>query len=170
MEERLRRSVVRAVVASATAVGCAMPRPPAAEARAGAELYLQACRGCHGAEGKGAPPNCPPLAGHAADLLAAPGGRAHLIRVPLFGLTGPIEARGAAFSGAMPPFGHRSDAELAAILDHVAHAWGNERLSGDLRPFTADEVAAERARRLTPQAVHEGRPALRAGRPGEMRP
>jgi hypothetical protein len=94
-------------------------------------------------------------------LLAAPGGRAYLVRVPLFGLAGEIRAGGHTYAGIMTPFDFRRDDELAAILNYALTAWGNDRLlpSGH-RPVGPAEVARERGRPLSPESVRDSRPPL----------
>jgi hypothetical protein len=92
-------------------------------------------------------------------LLGSSAGRAYLLRVPLFGLTGPIAVDGERYAGVMAPFDFRSDAELAAILNHTLTAWGNERLlpPGHL-PVTAEEIGAARDDRLAGAQVRDLRP------------
>jgi len=72
-------------------------------------------------------------------------------------LTGPVEVRGERYDGFMPPFGHLSDDELAALLSYVRSAWGNDadpvppalvqkvRRATDSRtqPWTADELESQ---------------------------
>lgn len=132
-------------------------------ARDGARLYQQNCSTCHGLDGAGSPRVYPPLAGHVPSLLAAHGGREYLVRVPLSGLSGTIAIGSDRYDGIMAPFGFRTDAELAAILNYIATAWGNDRL---LPPshlaFTPAEVASGRTegrsgadvRGMRPLAVH----------------
>jgi mono/diheme cytochrome c family protein len=127
----------------------------------GATLYQQNCSSCHGVDGGGWPPSHPPLAGHAPRLLAAPGGRSYLLRVPLFGLTGDIEVKGRRYAGVMSGFDFRKDEELAEILNYVLTAWGNDRLlPAGHRPVTAAEVATERKRDLSAEEVRSSRPSL----------
>lgn len=127
----------------------------------GATLYRENCSSCHGADGLGLPPAHPPLAAHAPRLLSVPGGRAYLLRVPLFGLAGDIDVKGRSYSGVMSPFDFRRDAELALILNYVLMAWGNDRLLPvGTKPVTAAEVANERKRDLSAEAVRATRPSL----------
>ena len=82
--------------------------------------YLLSCAGCHTPAGTGSP-TVPTL--HGIDrLLARPGGRAYVLRVP---------------GVASAPL---SDARLAALLDWVFGHFGNDATPG----FTADEVAGAR--------------------------
>lgn len=127
----------------------------------GATLYRENCSSCHGVDGLGWPPAHPPLAGHAPRLLAAPGGRAYLLRVPLFGLAGDIDVKGRPYSGIMSSFDFRTDAELAGILNYVLTSWGNDRLLPEgTEAVTAAEVANERRRDLSAESVRVARPSL----------
>lgn len=118
------------------------------------ETVYANCAACHGAEGQGVPGAFPPLAGHAPDLLAA--SREFLVDVVLFGMQGPIEVAGMNYNGLMPAWGHLSDAEVAAVLDHILVSWGNDAgLPADYAPITAEEVGARRGESLTPAQVHE---------------
>lgn len=122
----------------------------------GARVYRSVCAPCHQQDGAGLPGAFPQLVAHAPTLLTAR--RAHLVRLVLWGQQGPIEAAGQRFDSAMPGFAQLSDAELAAVLNHVTRAWGNAaRLPADTAPFTPEEVAAARGEPLTPREVHERR-------------
>ena len=134
-----------AVALSGVLLVCACSRGGEHELPDGARLYQENCSTCHGLDGAGSPRVYPPLAGHVPSLVAAYGGREYLVRVPLSGLSGPIVIDSDRYDGIMAPFGFRSDAELAAILNYIATAWGNDRL---LPPshvaFTSAEVASGR--------------------------
>ncbi len=119
----------------------------------GGQIYAQ-CAGCHQVNGQGIPGAFPPLAGELPRIVAkGDAGRKYLIQVVLFGLQGPIVAQGKSFNGVMPPFAHLTDAEVAAVLNHVLTSWGNDKLPKGFKPFSAAEVKALRARKLTPQQV-----------------
>ena len=94
-------------------------RPPA-------EQYLLHCSGCHGPDGRGSPPTTPSLHG-LGDLLAAPGGRAYLARVP---------------GAAQAPV---SDGELARLLGWVLQEFSQTPVEP---PYSAEEVGSLRARPL----------------------
>ncbi len=113
---------------------------PAFAAADGAELYLQHCALCHGAEGRGIAGVFPPLAG--ADFLLRE--REKTLRAPLEGLSGAIKVNGAAYQGAMPPVA-LSDGQLTAVFSHVFSSWGNRVLHP-----TRDEIATVRARTKFP--------------------
>ena len=125
----------------------------------GAKIYAQ-CAGCHQANGQGIPGAFPPLAGHVAEILAKQGGREYLIRVLLWGLQGQIEVKGMKYNGVMPGFAQLKDEEIAAILNHIATAWGDDKKVKGFKPFTPAEVKALRDKKLTAQQVLEDRKKL----------
>lgn len=95
----------------------------------GQALYSQACAGCHQPSGQGTPGATPPLAGSEWVLATDP---SRLIRIPMHGLTGPIEVKGQRWDASMlsmwSVFDAQSDPEnaLAATLSYVRQAWGNK--------------------------------------------
>lgn len=115
----------------------------------GAKLYAQ-CAGCHQANGQGIPGAFPPLAGHVSEILNIKGGREYLIKLLLWGLRGPIEVKGMKYNGVMPTYNQLKDEEIAALLNHIATAWGDDK---KVKPFTAAEVKALRDKKLTAQQV-----------------
>jgi mono/diheme cytochrome c family protein len=123
----------------------------------GATIYNQ-CAGCHLQNGQGG--YGPPLAGHVAEILSKAGGREYLIKVLLWGLQGQIEVKGMKYNGAMPAFAQLKDEEIAAVLTHIATAWGDDKKVKDFKPFTADEVKKFRAQKLTAQQVLQERKKL----------
>ncbi|MBS0327168.1 MAG: cytochrome c [Proteobacteria bacterium] len=125
----------------------------AGAATSGRHVFEENCSGCHGPEGAGQAGIYPALAGN-ADLAKDAGLPA---RVVLFGLTGPIEAGGASYTGTMPPFGHLGDADIAAVVNYVRSAWGNAAGAGSV---DAKAIAALRAHPLTSSDVHKYRAAL----------
>jgi mono/diheme cytochrome c family protein len=127
-------------------------------AQSGPTLYQQ-CQGCHQPTGAGIPGVFPPLAGHVPEILAAKGGRAWLIQVLLWGMSGEIAIKGAKYNGVMPGYRQLSDADIAALLNHISTQWGNKLPAGQ-RPFTAAEVQAQRAKVMTAAQVNTARKAL----------
>ncbi|MBZ2209508.1 cytochrome c [Massilia soli] len=90
--------------------------------RLGARLYEQHCAACHGADGKGAPPAYPALAGNRALAL---GDATNPIRIVLNGGYPPGTAGNPRPYG-MPPFGAAlTDVEIAAVVSLVRSGWGN---------------------------------------------
>jgi len=145
-----------APAAAAAAAGAVM----AQAAVDGAAVYAQHCMACHLATGAGIPSAFPPIAGHVGDLVAAD--RAYPAKLVLFGMMGPITVNGTAYNGLMPGLGAQlSDAEVAAVLEHVLTAWDDVAAVGDAHvPYGADEVAEWRALGLGMTDVHALRLSL----------
>jgi mono/diheme cytochrome c family protein len=87
----------------------------------GGQIFAAKCVACHQATGLGLPGVFPPLAGSEWVL----GSDKVLVQIPLHGITGSIQVKGATYSGAMPVFNTLSDAEIAAVLTYVRSQWGN---------------------------------------------
>ena len=136
------------------------PNPPPATAQgaagasaqtaSGESVFKQQCATCHQADAKGVAHQFPPLAGN-EDLFAS-----HLfpVLVVLNGLQGPIQVHSQSFDAQMPAFGYLSDAEIAAVVNHVRQAWGNAKLKPASAPVTVKEVEQARGRALSAQDVH----------------
>jgi mono/diheme cytochrome c family protein len=113
------------------------PKSGAASALArGKAVYGTYCGLCHGFDGLGKPGQAPPLAASewvAKDVAA-------LARIPLAGLSGPIQVAGKDWNLSMAPMGATlSDADLAAVLTYIRESWGNK-----YGAVTADEVKSAR--------------------------
>lgn len=77
--------------------------------KAGEKIYLGNCAACHQPTGTGIPPNFPSLVGSAV-------------------VQGPAEAVAKQVikgKNLMPPLGHLSDADVAAVATYVRNSWGN---------------------------------------------
>ena len=59
----------------------------------------------------------------------------------------------------MPPFGHLSDVDIAALVNYVHRAWGSNALPGP--DVTAAQVAQRRAKPMTSAEVHAYRASAR---------
>ena len=114
---------------AALAAALVLAGAPAARAFAPAVDYAVHCQGCHLADGRATPGSVPALAGTVARLARTPAGREYMARVP---------------NVAQAPL---SDAELAALLNWVVRRFGAEA-AARFAPYSADEVAALRARPL----------------------
>ncbi len=117
---------------ASVAVGLGLAMPIAADADVPpSEAYVLHCAGCHGTDGSGHADFVPSLR-PAGALLARPGGRAYLARVP---------------GVAQAPL---SDAQLAALLN-----WMLAEISGatDFDPYSASEVGALRREPLRDPAA-----------------
>lgn len=118
--------------------------PAAAQAAApdGARLYSR-CAACHTATGAGVPGAFPPLAADFRTLATSPAGRRYLALAVVRGVMGPITVDGKPYRGVMPAQSGLSDAEVAAVLNHVGTAIA--RSGPRFRAFSAREIAAVRA-------------------------
>lgn len=124
----------------------------------GEQTYTVTCASCHQSNGEGVPGTFPPLAGHVPDILAQGGGRDHLSHTVLYGLNGQIEVSGQSYDGNMPAWGYLGDEDLAAALNYVASAWGNEAsLPEDFAWYGPDDVASAREADLTASDVYQER-------------
>ena len=131
------------------------------DAERGAALYGANCSSCHQGEGQGLAGAFPPLRGNLTDAVAADGGRAYLVDVMLNGLQGPITVDDVDYAGFMPGWRQLDDGEIADLLNHVLHAWGNEEaLPATFTPLSPDEVAERREASPSPQDVHTTREEL----------
>lgn len=137
----------------------ATPAPAKAQKQAldGKAVFMQNCATCHGREGRGQPGYFPPLANN-PDLHKD---RLFPVLVVLNGLAGPIEINGAKYNGVMPPFGHLSNAEVAAVVNYVREAWGEQKPAAAPVRVTPEAVAAQRKRALTPAQVHDYRTQMK---------
>jgi mono/diheme cytochrome c family protein len=100
---------------------------------------------CHQADGKGLPPAFPPLA--TSRWVTEDAER--LIKLTLYGLTGPIEVNGKKYDGQVPmtPFGGMlNDAEVAAVLTYVRNSFGNA--AAPIQPEEVQKVRAQQPGRM----------------------
>jgi mono/diheme cytochrome c family protein len=109
---------------------------------AGQQIFLREgyCVTCHQANGKGLDPAFPSLAG--SPWVTADSER--LIKLTLYGLTGPLEVNGKKYDGQVPmtPFGGMlNDNDVAAVLTFVRNSFGN-----DAAPIKAADVQKVRAK------------------------
>jgi mono/diheme cytochrome c family protein len=103
----------------------------------GRQIYAAQCAMCHGDEGKGHPPQFPPLAGNQSIEMASP---VNAIRMILNGSYAPATAKNPHPYG-MPPFAQvLNDEQIAAVATYVRVAWGNGGT-----PVTAAQANALRA-------------------------
>lgn len=113
-----------------------LPAEAEATLKQGAQLYERHCVECHKADGKGAPPAYPPLAGNvslSAESALNP------VRMVLNGGYPPSTSGNPRPYG-MPPFGSSlNDAEIASVVSYIRVSWGNK---GDV--VSQNEVARSR--------------------------
>jgi len=137
-----RRDALVAAALGLALSGAAQAAPPPAQD------YVLECRGCHGERGRGSA-RVPALA-QTARFLGTPRGRAYLVRVP--GVAGsPL-----------------SDARVAALLNWVLRELADDPPPpAGFEPFSAEEVASARARRLLdPRAERDAAVRAAPARPG----
>jgi len=111
----------------------------------GKKQYDTICITCHQANGLGLPGTFPPLAG--SEWVT--GSEERLIRLVVYGMTGPVKVKDVVYSAApMPTIGkvansayNLSDDKVAAVLTYIRHEWGNTGA-----PITTEQVAAIRGK------------------------
>ena len=141
-------------------VACGPPPPTELAAQGGAEIYGKLCSSCHAPDGRSLATLAPPLAGHAVRMLEA-GGRGHLIRIVLNGMSGPIEVGGKRYDSMMTPLRYLKDQQVADVLNFVLTSWGNDRLLPQShQPFTPEEIHQEREPVASPKQMAAERPRL----------
>lgn len=116
-------------------------------------LFDTICALCHGTDGAGKTGQAPPLAGSEW----AQGIPERMIRIPMFGLTGPVHVKGQLYNLSMPAMGAAlSPDDLAAVLSYIRTSFGNKaslvtaaqvsaikaQVGNRSQPFTADELSA----------------------------
>lgn len=98
--------------------------------------YMLHCGGCHLIDGRSNPPEVPDLRGELGRIVAVPGGRDYLARVP---------------GASQAPV---SDQELAEILNWVLHRFNEKTLPVDFTPLTGEEVGKSRRNVLKDPLKH----------------
>jgi len=147
------------VVAVTVLAACETP-PQELQARGGEQIYAKLCSSCHAPDGRSKATLAPPLAGHAVRMLEA-GGRSHLIRIVLNGMSGPIEVGGRKYDATMTPLRYLKDEQVADVLNFVLTSWGNGGLLPEgHKPFTPEEVRQARVPVSSPKEIAAERPRL----------
>ncbi len=103
----------------------------------GKQFYDNVCALCHNNDGTGKPGQAPPFVGSEWAL----GSPNRMIRIPLVGLTGPVQVKGQEYNlPSMPAMGAAmTDEQLAAVLTYIRQSWGNKASE-----ITAAQVKAVR--------------------------
>jgi len=123
----------------------------------GETLYTQYCQACHMANGEGIPGQYPFIGGPIKNLSGFEAGREFVIATTLFGLQGELMQRGYTYNTIMPGYGYvLSDEDVATLLNWIAQqsSW-RRRTTTQQTLFTPEEVAAVRAKQLSPEQVHD---------------
>jgi len=114
------------------------PRTEGPNLQRGKQVFETVCALCHGVNGEGKPGQAPPLAG--SELAQAVPER--MIRIPLYGLTGPVTVLGQAYNLSMPAMGASlSPDDLAATLTYIRTSFGNKASA-----ITADQITAVKSK------------------------
>ena len=112
------------------------PRTDGIDLGRGRKTFENICALCHGTSGEGKLGQAPPLAGSEW----AQGSLNRLIRIPLAGLTGPIQVNGKDYNLAMTAMGAAlSNDDLAGVLSYIRQSFGNKASQ-----VTPEQVAAIR--------------------------
>ena len=153
------RVTVAAAIALATLTLPAFADPPAPPRYpAGATTFQANCSVCHGAKGAGTPSLAPPITTYPARYAANVDGRKQLAMTVLNGMFGGIDVDQKHFDFKMPDFMHLDDATLATVLNYVV--FDIDRATYEVKPITAEEIAAQRAHPVDGTAVREHRTKL----------
>lgn len=125
----------------------------------GASVFAAHCAVCHQSNGQGVQGVYPALAGTVGKDVHSPAGRAYLVNVVSFGMSGAIVSQGADYNGLMQPWTQLSDAEVAAVLNFILTRFNAKILPAGFKPYSAREVKHLRAAHLTLDQVHTEREA-----------
>ena len=128
-----------------------------AQAQDGKAIYDANCAACHQPDGAGAVGLAPPLAGTLGQRVASPVSRKYVPGVLIAGMAGKIESKGVVYNGMMPNWQQFSDAELAAVLNHVLTTFNAAELAAGHTPYDAAEFAALRAKKPTAKELRTWR-------------
>ena len=148
-------------LAAVPAVRAADAAPPAYPA--GFSSFQANCAVCHGPAGAGVPALAPPLVSYPARYAASLEGRRQLALTVLYGMVGDVTVDDKHYNFQMPDFARLDDATLAATLNFVVFDLGHA--PPEVKPLTAEEIAAERAQALDGTAVRAHRKSVAPGGP-----
>lgn len=136
--------------ASLTDVQAYQPRGGVSPLERGRAVFEVVCSVCHNSDGKGKPGTVPPLAG-SEWVLGSPN---RLIRIPLSGLSGPVQVNGTDWNLSMPAMGAAlPDDDLAAVLTYIRQSWGNK--ASAITPEQVHAVRAEIGNRSQPWTAEQ---------------
>jgi mono/diheme cytochrome c family protein len=144
-------AICKAILAAAYAA--------AAHAGDGAAIFSQNCALCHQTGATGLPGQFPRLAGRVSAIGSHPEGRAYLIDVLTYGLSGTIKVDGEEIIGLMPPFATLPNDAVADVLSYVQSLGDAPKAAP--KAISDQEVAAARAKPpKSADEVQEERQAL----------
>lgn len=131
----LRDYLLKVVLLALVLAGVYSSSANAQDAHPGEAVYKSRCSMCHQANGAGLPNMFPPL----AESEWVNGPAENLIKIQLYGLTGPITVKGKDYNGVMAGNATMSDQEIADVLTYVRSHMGNNASA-----VTADMVKKHR--------------------------
>jgi len=140
----------------AAALSAAVGGPGGARAADGAAVFTQNCALCHQSDAAGLAGQYPRLSGRLGRIAGNPKGRAYLIDVITYGMTGEITVDKQSIIGGVMPSLQLTDDDAASVLSFLV-------TMGDTpaREFTPEEVRARRAKSHQSSAdVHAERRSL----------
>jgi mono/diheme cytochrome c family protein len=126
----------------------------------GAAIFNSNCVICHQADATGLSGMYPPLADSIGSYVAIPRGRAYLVHVVSFGMTGPIAVHDQIYNGVMYPWPNFTDEDIAQVLNYVLTSFNAKLLPKDFAPLTVEEVKKYRTANTAMGDVHQEREAL----------
>ncbi len=116
----------------------------------GKQYYDNVCALCHNADGTGKPNQAPPLVGSEWAL----GNPNQMVRIPLAGLSGPVQVKGQEWNLAMPAMGAAmTDEQLAGVLTYIRQSWGNK--ASEITPEQVKAIRAQVGNRTQPWTATE---------------
>lgn len=127
-------------------------QPTAAGANVvGKQFYDNVCALCHNPDGTGKPGQAPPFI-RSEWVLGSPN---RMIRIPLAGLTGPVQVKGQEYNlPSMPAMGAAmTDEQLAAVLTYIRQSFGNN--ASAITPEQVKAVRSQVGSRTQPWTVPE---------------
>lgn len=118
----------------------------------GAAIFKSLCASCHGEDGKGINnggkvPPAPPLANN-KDVNGDPD---KLIRILLYGLTGPVD--GKVYANTMPALNGNDDSYIASAISYIRSDFGNK--AHTVSPEQVKKIRAENAGRIKSWTMDE---------------
>lgn len=138
---KLRTALRQFFLATIGVIGTMMTFAISAAAHtSGADVFAANCVVCHQSDGQGVQGDYPALAGTVGDDVHSRAGRAYLVQVVSFGMSGAISSQGADYNGVMQPWPQLSDAEIAAVLNYILTDFNAKLLPAGFKRYTAAEV------------------------------
>jgi mono/diheme cytochrome c family protein len=126
----------------------------------GGDIFNAHCVICHQHNGDGVVGMYPPLADSIGAYAAIPAGRAYLVHVVSFGMTGPIAVHGQVYNGVMQAWPSLTDGDVADVLNFALVRFNAKLLPSNFKPLSRDEVKKYRTARTALGDVHKERDAL----------